>query len=101
VTKCPHCGRDYDPRFFDDPPRHPEAYDYDDYGWCMACIGLQVQIAGGRLEDLPTHEVIEEGMCGPGFRYVRVRYWDGSEDVIDPVYWDEDPQGTYGKRSTS
>ena len=100
MNTCRHCGGEYDRRYRDETHRHDEALDYDD-GRCMACLGRQVLIAGvSTLEQLPTHEVIEKGINAVGQPYVRVRYWDRSEDLIDPMPWDEPASGTYGDSLT-
>lgn len=68
-----------------------ERYDVvaNDGDVCLSCIGLARMISGVSFDGLPLHEVIEEGVSVVGQRYVRLRYADGSEDLIDPIDWDE------------
>jgi hypothetical protein len=78
---------------------------HNDRDTCMACQALQRLAEGAHsLENLPLHHVVEEGVNVIGQRYVRLRYIDGSEDLIDPVPWDEtvaEPDEIGGSWSTT
>lgn len=78
MKQCPRCHGDYDERS-------------NDGDGCMSCQALSQLASGGvaSLDDLPLHEVVEEGINLIGQRYVRLRYADGSLDLIDPIPWDE------------
>ncbi|MFL1446182.1 hypothetical protein [Nocardiopsis protaetiae] len=52
-------------------------------GPCMACQGMMLLADGVPLSSLPPHEVVEEGVNMAGQWYMRVRYADGSLDLID------------------
>jgi hypothetical protein len=70
-----------------------QAYDEraNDGDRCMACQGIELMISGVQsLNDLPLHEVTEEGVNLAEQRYMRLRYADGSEDLIDPIPWPEE-----------
>ena len=69
MVTCPTCQRQYDERS-------------SNAGRCMACQGQQVTKRDGALQDLPPHQVTEEGLDETGRRYIRVRYADGSDDFI-------------------
>jgi len=57
-------------------------------GVCMSCHGTSMLIEGRMLDVLPPHHIVEEGINAVGQRYVRLRYVDGSEDLIDPLPWE-------------
>jgi len=79
VKLCPQCReQEYDERA-------------NDGDRCMSCQALDILASGaGSLQVLPLHSVLEEGINVAGQRYVRLRYADGTEDLIDPIPWTEE-----------
>lgn len=74
MIDCPTCGQPYDQAI-------------NDVGHqCYACVGNGRIVEGaGRLQDLPPHQVTEEGINIVGQNYHRLRYVDGSEDLLDSM----------------
>lgn len=68
-----------------------ERFDAADADVCMSCLGIEQMASLGcsSLADLPPHRIKEQGINAVGQRYARVVYADSSEDLIDPIPWDE------------
>ncbi len=65
---------------------HSYNQEINDGDRCYACVGNALVIEGAEsLRDLPPHRVTEEGMNVVGQSYYRLRYIDGSEDLVESM----------------